>query len=41
MQGCFNLGVLYDDGSGVPKDAAKAGALYQQACKGGLAEACK
>ena len=40
MVGCANLGILHADGTGVPKDATKAAALFQQACAGGLAQAC-
>ncbi|MBP9085495.1 MAG: sel1 repeat family protein [Kofleriaceae bacterium] len=28
MQGCFDLGVAYQDGGGVPQDAAKAASLF-------------
>ena len=36
----MNLGTLYQDGTGVPKDPARAAALFQQACAAGLREAC-
>ena len=36
----MNLGVRYDNGEGVPKDAAKAAQLYQKACDGGIAGGC-
>jgi hypothetical protein len=38
--GCFNLGVLYDDGRGVKQDDFKAAKLYEKACDGGIAESC-
>lgn len=38
--GCFNLGVLYDNGRGVAKDETRAAGLYQQACTGGDATGC-
>ncbi|EMG88016.1 beta-lactamase HcpA domain protein [Helicobacter pylori GAM112Ai] len=31
--GCFNLGVLYDNGHGVGKDLKKAAQLYFKACE--------
>jgi len=33
--------VLHRDGVGVPKDAARAAALFKQACDGGVPAACK
>lgn len=38
--GCFNLGVLYDDGHGVKQDYFKAKELYAKACNGGNAGGC-
>jgi len=35
------LGALYDTGTGVAKDAAKATALYRRACAGGLTHVCQ
>ncbi|MBP9086109.1 MAG: sel1 repeat family protein [Kofleriaceae bacterium] len=40
MVSCTNLGVLYEQGIGVPKDATKAAALFEQACKGGDMVGC-
>lgn len=37
---CTWLGKRYAHGAGVPRDAAKADALYDQACRGGDALAC-
>jgi uncharacterized protein len=39
--GCLGLGMLYRDGTGVPRDAARAATLFKQACDGGTAAACK
>ena len=41
QDGCYNLSMLYENGYGVPQDAAHAATLYEKACDGGLAEACK
>lgn len=38
--GCYQLASLYEEGSGVPADAAQAAALYQKACNGGDARGC-
>ena len=35
-----NLGLLYENGSGVPRDHARAAQLYQQSCEGGAAAGC-
>jgi TPR repeat protein len=35
------LAGLYAQGAGVPKDSARVADLYQKACKGGVAEACR
>jgi hypothetical protein len=40
-RGCFDLGLRYEDGSGVPKDERHAAALYEQACTGGEARGCR
>jgi TPR repeat protein len=40
MKGCHNLGVLYEQGSGVVQDVVKAAALYQEACDGGELQGC-
>ena len=37
---CVPLGRMYVDGRGVTKDEARAVALFQRACEGGVAEAC-
>jgi TPR repeat protein len=41
MEACFDLGVQYDQGQGVPTDAARAMALYEKACEGRVAAACQ
>ena len=41
MLGCASLGVMYDTGEGVTQDLARAASLWQQACNGGLVEACR
>lgn len=38
--GCLNLGLRHHFGTGVPKDLARAAALFQQACDGGVAMGC-
>ncbi len=38
--GCYFLGRLYDEGSGVPKDSGRAVKLFEQACKGDEGDAC-
>ena len=40
MEGCFNLALLYVAGPGVARDAAKAAALFEQACQGGVTQGC-
>ena len=40
IDACNNLGVLYFDGDGVPKDRAKAAQLYDKACQGRDYNAC-
>jgi TPR repeat protein len=37
---CYNLGVLLENGDGIPKDLAKARPLYEKACKAGKPDAC-
>src|SRR5258706_15599828 len=39
-QSCLELGVQYDNGTGVTKDATRAVALYQQACDGNSFQGC-
>ncbi len=41
MDACFELGEQYDQGQGVPSDAAHAMALYEKACDGRVAAACQ
>jgi len=41
MEACFDLGEQYDQGQGVPTDAAHAMALYEKACDGRVAAACE
>jgi hypothetical protein len=41
MEACFDLGEQYDQGQGVPMDAARAMALYEKACDGRVAAACQ
>jgi TPR repeat protein len=38
--GCNNLGVNYEKGLGVGKDASKAASLYKKACALGYEKAC-
>ena len=38
--GCYNLGLLYDEGQGVNQDYQKAAQLFQKACDGGGALGC-
>jgi uncharacterized protein len=40
MASCSLLGGCYDEGVGIPRDAAKAKALWSKACDGGNAAAC-
>jgi TPR repeat protein len=39
-RGCTNLGTAYEKGEDVPKDVARAAALYKQGCDGGNALGC-
>ena len=39
-EACFNLGVAYDNGTGLTQDAVKAVALYQRACDAQHAKGC-
>jgi TPR repeat protein len=39
-EACFNLGVMYAEGRGRPRDAAKALTFYEQACARGLKQVC-
>ena len=38
--GCFNIGLLFEEGHGVSKDEARAATLYATACEGGHAVGC-
>ena len=40
MQSCDDLGIMYEGGARVTRDAARAVNLFQQACDGGLMLAC-
>jgi TPR repeat protein len=37
---CYELGLLYEKGSGVPREAERALALFKKACTGGEHKAC-
>ena len=41
MRGCINLGHMYYDGRGVPRNTTTARQYYQKACKGGYQKACQ
>ena len=41
MEACVNLALLYDAGTGVARDQARAAALIKQACSGGEPSACE
>ena len=41
MRGCNNLGVLYETGAGVEKDAVQAVFFYRKACDGGDMVGCE
>jgi TPR repeat protein len=38
--GCYNLAIMYERGTGVAVNRAKAGDLYQMACTSGAKQAC-
>jgi TPR repeat protein len=38
--GCYNAGLMYDNGRGVPADHAAAAAAYEDGCRGGSSMAC-
>jgi len=40
MNGCFNLGVMYDNGDGVKENTIKAKELFGKACDGGEMNGC-
>ena len=40
MVGCFNLGLMYDNGDGIRQDKIKATELYGKACDGGDMKGC-
>ena len=39
-EGCHDLGVSYEKGSGVPRDPRRAAELLRKACAMGFAQAC-
>ena len=41
MRGCFNLGIMYEEGNGVEKDFSKAAELFKKACDGGEMLGCR
>ena len=40
MRGCFNLGIMYEEGNGAEKDFSKAAELFKKACDGGNMNGC-
>ena len=40
MQGCNDLGTIYQNGEGVTPDNAQARTWYQKACSGGDKDGC-
>jgi hypothetical protein len=40
MGSCANLGYMFAEGKGVPKDKARALTLYQRSCDGGIPDSC-
>ena len=38
--GCYNLGIMYDNGQGVKQDYHQAAKLWTKACDGGHASGC-
>jgi TPR repeat protein len=40
-EGCYSLGVLYQNGEGVPRQPALAASLFRRACRLGYEEACE
>jgi TPR repeat protein len=40
IAGCYNLGIMYEHGRGVPTDRSKAADLYDATCKAGVRQAC-
>lgn len=39
-KGCFDLGKIYEHGTGIAENKYKASALYAQACRGGVSLGC-
>ena len=39
-QGCYHAAIVHRDGEGVPVDPAKANERFEQACEGGVGNAC-
>lgn len=40
VNSCTQLGDMYANGRGVPRDMARAGQSYERACNGGVADVC-
>ena len=40
VEGCYNLGLMYDTGEGVKQDSFKAFQLYEKACNDNIAGGC-
>jgi len=40
FKGCYELGKMYENGTGVAQNKYEAGTLYAQACRGGEALGC-
>ncbi len=40
MMGCYNLGVGYRDGVGIPENKTTAASLFQRACEAGVMKGC-
>ena len=40
IDGCYNLGILYEEGKGVRQSSSKAKGFYGKACDGGDANGC-
>jgi hypothetical protein len=41
LAGCVALGAMYEQGTGVRRDLARAVSLYRQACEGGNPRGCQ
>ena len=40
-EACYKLGLLYEEGKGVPYDSTRSGEMFRKACRGGFAAACE